>query len=250
VTAPIEVTADNAFTFDPDPADLGWVQQAWPDARAGLVGLAAVDVTRWPVLIRPWGRAEDCYRWPYYFSRSAERTRARDALAATYASLADRLVSEQRKVVALIGMEQLDEPFAREIQRRMLHGDQARVFSSREYNASQLTVLLRGLDLLVTSRYHASVLSLAAQVPQVAVGHDLRLKTLFGELGLAKDYFLTPHDADLGPALADRAERLLTQPEPVREVLCRGYAELLAKAHRNRELLRSFVEARGWRAVG
>jgi polysaccharide pyruvyl transferase WcaK-like protein len=250
VSAPIEVTADNAFNFQPNQTDLGWVQRVWPDSGSGLVGLAAVDVTRWPVVIRPWGRAEDCYRWPYYFSCSPERTRARDALAATYVELADRLVAEHGKAVALIGMEQLDEPFAWEIQRRMVHGDRARVFSAREYSASQLTVLLRSLDLLVTSRYHASVLSLAAQVPQVAVGHDLRLKTLYGELGLVDDFFLTPHDPTLRLALEERVERLLTQPEPVRAALARGYAELLGRARRNRELLREFVEARGWRTFG
>jgi polysaccharide pyruvyl transferase WcaK-like protein len=250
VTAPIEVTADNAFNFQPDPADLGWIHQTWPESGTGLVGLAAVDVTRWPVVIRPWGRAEDCYRWPYYFSSSPERTRARDVLAATYAGLADRLIAAHGKAVALIGMEQLDEPFAREIQLRMAHRDQARVFSSREYSASQLTALLRGLDLLVTSRYHASVLSLAARVPQVAVGHDLRLKTLYGELGLADDFFLTPHDPNLRSALDERVERLLNRPEPVRAALGRGYAELLARARRNRELLRRFVEARDWRTFG
>jgi polysaccharide pyruvyl transferase WcaK-like protein len=249
VAAPIEVTADNAFNFQPDPADVGWVQQAWPEALAGLAGIAAVDVTRWPVVIRPWGPAEDCYRWPYYFSSSPERTRERHALADTYAHLADQLVAEHGKAVALIGMEQLDEPFAFEIQRRMAHRDRARVFSSRECSASQLTVLLRSLDLLVTSRYHGSVLSLAAQIPQVAVGHDLRLKTLYGELGLVGDYFLTPNDANLRSALEARVERLLTQPEAARAALGHGYAELLTKARRNRILLREFVGARGWRAV-
>ena len=46
-----------------------------------------------------------------------------------------------------------------------------------------MTMLLRSLGGLLTSRYHASVLSMAAGVPQVAVGHDLRLRTLFEELG-------------------------------------------------------------------
>jgi polysaccharide pyruvyl transferase WcaK-like protein len=250
VTAPIEVTADNAFNFRPSEADLGWVQREWPEVGEGLVGIAAVDVTLWPVVVRPWGRAEDCYRWPYYFSRSPERSGARDSLAATYAALADRLVAEHGKSVALIGMEQLDEPFGREIQRRMVHADRARVFSSRAYSASQLTILLRNLDLLVTSRYHASVLSLAARVPQIAVGHDLRLKTLYDELGLAEEYFLTPHDPTLGTALAERAEQLLAAPEPIRAALGRAFADLTTRAQRNRALLRAFVEARGWKAVG
>ena len=52
-----------------------------------------------------------------------------------------------------------------------------------------MTTLLRSLDLLVT-RYHAAVLSMAAAVPQLAVGHDLRLVSLYQELGLAEDLFV------------------------------------------------------------
>lgn len=247
VRAPIEVTADNAFTFRPERQDEGWVQRDWPEAAGrGLVGLAVVDPYQWPVSMRLWGRREDCYKWPYYFSRSPERTRATEALAARYAALADALVAQHGKAVALIGMEQLDESFAQMVLRRMAHADQARLFSARDHNASQMTVLLRGLDLLVTSRYHACVLSLAAQVPQVAVGHDLRLKTIYGELGLLDRYFFDPSDPDLSQLLADRVEELLSRPAPVRGLLRRGYVEHTAQAKRNRELLRRFVQARGW----
>jgi ABC-2 type transport system permease protein len=76
-------------------------------------------------------------------------------------------------------MEELDETFARAIQERMRRPDRARIFSSRDLDASRMTVLLRSLGGLLTSRCHASVLSMAAGVPQVAVGHDLRLRTLF-----------------------------------------------------------------------
>jgi polysaccharide pyruvyl transferase WcaK-like protein len=40
------------------------------------------------------------------------------------------------------------------------------VSSSWEHDASRMTTLLRGLDLLVTFRYHAAVLSMAAAVPR------------------------------------------------------------------------------------
>ena len=89
------------------------------------------------------------------------------------------------------------------------------MFSSRELNASQMTTLFRDLDLLITSRYHACILSLAAAVPQIAVGHDLRLKTLYAELGLQAN-FIAP-----GPELFERVrsgvQQLVTGAEPVRE---------------------------------
>ena len=249
VTAPIKVTADNAFNFQTARSDEGWVQRVWPEARSGLVGLAVVNYHLWPVVLRPWGKSEDCYKWPYYFSNSPERQRAADELADGYAALADCMAREHNKSVALICMEELDEPFARKVQQRMVHAGRARLFSAREYSASQMTTLLRSLDLLVTSRYHGCVLSLAAQVPQLAVGHDLRLKTIYDELGFTDQFFLDPHTPNLCATLRERVEKLLANPALEKESLRRGYEEHLHKSRGNRALLRSFAQDHGWEVV-
>ncbi|MGE5619468.1 MAG: polysaccharide pyruvyl transferase family protein [Sphingomonadaceae bacterium] len=241
VSAPLEATADNAFNFSPSETDEGWVLRDWPLAAEGIVGIAAVDFHLWPVVARPWGRREDCYRWPFYFSRSPERRRASIELATGYASLAEHIVERHGRAVALICMEQVDEPLATEIQRRMAHADHARVFSSRKHDASQMTALLRSLDLLVTSRFHAGVLSLAARVPQVAIGHDRRLDTLYRDLGLRDDFFVESRSPAAFEALEERVERLLADPGIVAERLRRGYEHHLARAQRNRKLLRAFV---------
>jgi polysaccharide pyruvyl transferase WcaK-like protein len=251
VTAPILSTADNAFTFQPREADRGWLAREWQRAVGGVVGLALVDFSLFPAVMRPWGPRERCYKWPYYFSSSPERARSSEMLACGYASLADHVVESTGKAVALISMEQLDEALAEQVLRRMKHPESARVFSARQYDASRMTCLLRGLDLLVTSRFHAAVLSLAAGVPQVAVHHDTRLATLYEDLGLKETWF-----KDSGPAeglasvftaaelfkwLRDRADMLLANPGLQKESLSRGYAEHLALARQNRKLLGEFV---------
>jgi polysaccharide pyruvyl transferase WcaK-like protein len=238
VSAPILSTADNAFTFAPREADRGWLAREWPRAGGGVVGLATVDFHLFPAVMRPWGRKERCYKWPYYFSSSPERRAASEALARAYAALADRVVERTGKAVALICMEQLDEAIARRVHGYMTHADDARVFSAREHDASRMTSLLRSLDLLVTSRYHAAVLSLAAAVPQIAVGHDTRLDTIYRDLGLHEEWFLTP---DRLAGLQERVERLLAAPDLQREALRRGHAEHLARARQNRRLLAGFV---------
>ena len=259
VTAPIRSTADNAFTFRPRPDDVRWVGTAWPEAGPAPVGIAAVDFSRWPVVIRPIGRAEDRYRWPYAFSRSPDRRRTSERLAASYARIADGVVEDAGRSVALIGMEQLDEPLALQIRARMRHPDRARVFSSRELDASKMTVLLRSLGAIVTSRYHAAILSMAAAVPMVAVGHDLRLRTLFDELGLATDFVGPPRDRDIrqDPIAVEemvsiagtRLHTLLAAPGDITAALLEGHERHLRNARRNRELLRAFAEEHGWGAA-
>jgi hypothetical protein len=244
VTAPVDVTADNAFNFRPDPSDVSLLQDTWPEAGTHVAGMALVDFYQWPVIMKPWGSREDCYKWPYYFSRSPERARLTEALARSYAALADELILSG-KPVALIGMEGLDEVLLRKVHACMARPAGARIFSSREYNASQMVSILRSLELLVTSRYHACVLSLAAQVPQIAVGHDLRLTTIYQELGLL-EYFVEPNAHDLYEDLAPRVGRLLQDPSCVRDALRLGYEKHRSDAQRNRLLLKDFVQARGW----
>ncbi len=245
VTAPMEATADNAFSFRTDPADAGLLTRLWPEAGPDVMGMALVDFFQWPVVMKPWGPKEDCYKWPFYFTHTPERTHATDELARTYAALADDLIVRHGKSVALIAMEGLDEVFVRKVYGFMAHPDRARVFSSRQYNASQMTSILRGLKLLVTSRYHACVLSLAAWIPQIAIGHDLRLKTIYQELGLFEDFFIEPDLSNLYVNLHARLERLLADPSCVRDTLYRGYEQHQRDALRNRSLLSSFVQAHG-----
>lgn len=245
VTAPIEATADNALTFTPDPAQTSIARSSWPEAGGGLVGLAVVNFHLFPVRLRPLARKADLYRWPYAFSRSRERRSAATALAAAYADVADWIVAEQKRPVALICMEELDGPFAACVREQMRHGDRARIFSARDLNASQMTGLLRSLELLVTSRYHAGVLSLAAAVPQIAVGHDFRLRSLYDELGMS-EAFVDPSAPGLVETLKGHIRNLLSDPEPTRAALRRGYGEFAARARQNREHLRAFFSRRGW----
>jgi polysaccharide pyruvyl transferase WcaK-like protein len=208
--------------------------------------MALVDFYQWPVVMKPWGPKEDCYKWPLYFTHSPERTRATEALARSYAALADEMITHYGKSVALIGMEGLDEAMLHKVHGCMAHPEQARIFSSREYNASQMVSILRSLTLLLTSRYHACVLSLAAQIPQIAIGHDLRLKTIYQELGLFEDFFVEPDAHDLYESVHARVERLLENPSCVQEALRGGYKKHLGDARRNRSLLMDFVQAHGW----
>jgi polysaccharide pyruvyl transferase WcaK-like protein len=246
VTAPIEVTADNAFYFRINPIDEDLLPRIWPEASSGVVGMALVDFYCWPVIIRPWGRPKDCYRWPYYFPRSKTRERATKELIKGFAAEADRIIEEYNQYIALIAMEELDLPIIRKVRKHMVHPDRVRVFSSKQYNASQMTAILRSLDFLVSSRYHACVLSMAAGIPMIAVGHDFRLKNLFHDLGIYDELFISHQCAELFPLVRERIDYLLAYSEPTHEVISNGYKHHVTRAKQNRELLKNFAKNYGW----
>lgn len=242
VTAPIDVTADCAFTFKTDENIL---KENWPDSNSGFVGLAPVDFYLWPVVMRPWGKKENQYKWPYYFSRSRDRVKKSEELALKWAQEADRIIEEYGKMVALICMEEVDEPLARSIKEKMKNPEMVKIFSSREYNASEMTSILRSLDLLATSRYHAGVLSLEGQIPQIAIGHDTRLRGFYRELGL-EDYFIDYMLTGVWDKLNEKVDEILKNPELQQNILKEGFIEHLNRATKNPDKLRGFLQKRGW----
>ena len=241
VSAPIEASADSAFGFNPDLSDLDFLKRNWPEAAEGVIGIAAVDFYLWPVVFRPCGKRNNCYRWPYYYSDSRRRRTDRKLLAAEYARFADHMIEKYGKPVALICMEELDEPFARQICSLMHHPQKSCIFSSREYHASQMTSILRSLDLLITSRYHAGVLSLAASVPQAAIGHDQRLRDLYSDLEIYDDYFMEYTDPWLFQLLEERANQLMRDPSAQQALLRKNSRIQSDRAKENTELLKQLL---------
>lgn len=245
VTAPMEATADTAFTFHIDDTPQEYISEVWPEADRGVIGFSVVNFHLWPVVLRPFGRRDMCYQWPYYYSYSRKRVEAAGQLARLYAKEADRIVDVHDRSVAFIAMEALDEPLAVEIKKRMKNADRARVFSSNEFDAAEMTYVLRDLDMLITSRYHASVLSLASGVPQIAIGHDLRLWDLYGDLGIREGRFRRYDSPDVWGWISDSVDELISTPEGEVDLLSRGNKEHIARARRNKELLKEFAAANG-----
>jgi polysaccharide pyruvyl transferase WcaK-like protein len=241
VTAPITSTADCAFNFREKSEDHSFFSNYWPD-RSKIVGMAVVDFSLWPVVMRPWGRNQDLYKWPYYFTHSKEKINERERLINGWAKVANKIIDFHGHNVSLICMEELDEPLAQKIRKKIKNKDMSCIISASEYNASQMTSMLCELELLITSRYHASVLSLRSQVPQIAVGHDPRLTSIYHDLGLYKDYYLKHKDPQLWEDLEEKIDFLLQNPDLQKERLEKGNQEQMNLAKNNRILLRKFLE--------
>ncbi|MEN6554208.1 MAG: polysaccharide pyruvyl transferase family protein [Methanobacterium sp.] len=246
VKAPIWTTADCAFTFKTEKDDDEILKEIWPESDSGVVGLAPIDFYLWPVVMRPWGKKENLYKWPYYYSRSKSRVDGSERLALKWAEEADRIIEKYGKRVALICMEELDEPLAVCIKNKMKKPEMVKIFSSRKYNASTMTSILRSLELLVTSRYHAGVLSLEAQVPKIAIGHDTRLRGFYKELEL-ENYLLDYMSSEIWYKLEEKVNELLENPEAQQKLLKDGFIQHIDRARKNPEILKGFLQERGWK---
>jgi len=250
VTAPIVSTADCAFTFETKLEAKNSLKKIWnsenPASTEGFVGMAVVDFHLWPVVIRPWGRKVNLYKWPYYFSRSRSRVLRSENLSRNWAREADRIVELHSKNIIIICMEELDEPLAIEIKNRMKHSEKAQIVSAGTYNASQITEVLRSLELLITSRYHAGVLSMKASVPQIGIGHDQRLKGLYKDIKIEKELFIDyPEDNSkvevIWKSLSKKVDQLIENPKHTKELIRKCYQKQVELSLNNKKYLKNFL---------
>ena len=240
VKAPIEVTADTAFCFQSKPKDEHILQNIWPKiGQKQIVGFALINPYCWPVKFKLIGKKKNCYRWPYYFSQSEQRKEKAEKLSTIFANEADRLIEKHNKAIALICMESVDEFFAMKTFEKIKNKKWVKIFSSKNYNASQMNSILCNLNYLISMRYHACVLSMAAGVPMIGIAHDLRIPDLFKDMELMDLVF---NYDEITPNLLNNTFEQLIKSEKYPNIICRSYHQHQLRAKRNIELLAKYLK--------
>lgn len=210
------IGTDTAWTFPSGPKK--WAEEklretGW-DGKKPIIGAAVINPFWWPVkpsltklarsyILDSW---DYHYRKWYFFSSSKERKKQMEKYLKSIAEVLDNFADRHGGHIVIIGMEALDLDACGRLQRLLKHPSE--IFPSQHYNGYQLCSILRRLSLLVTSRYHARVISMAGGVPAVAVSMDERLENIFGEIGHGQDYYLEVDEDNLMEKL-DRAVETL-----------------------------------------
>ncbi len=213
VRRPILSNTDTAFRYVREG-------QHRPQGRR-VVGLAPIEFFHWPVRLKPWCCPEERYRWPFAFTWSAERRAHSDDMIETWGRLARHAIECHDLDVRLIAMEDLDTPVCERILQALgpLAADRVSLVSSRDVVPDEMVSILRSLDALVTSRYHACVLSIGAAVPQLAVSHDERLASIYAEIGIDHEYLLDYQHSDLSAQLLSKFDSLMANHTTLRETI-------------------------------
>lgn len=201
------VGTDTAWPFRTTEG-LQWAQRqlhedGW-DGEKPLVGVAVINPFWWPVhpSLGRWAKAlltgnhARQYDKMYFFSDSEARRQKFQRYLTETAQAVNRYQREHDAFVVILGMEKLDEEACLRFG-QMVEGPH-HVYHSRNHDVFQMTGLLRQLHVLVTSRYHAAVLSMARAIPIVAVSMDDRLDGVIRETELAEGYLHHVDDEELG----------------------------------------------------
>ena len=252
VKRPLEVTADCAVSMRllSDEETQRVRREAGLDGEGAVHGIAPVDFYMWPARISLFGRKDDYVRYPFRGTWPDGGRARSETLADQWAAFCDFIMRQDPKArVALISMEAVDERFCRKIRERLAAPERTLALSCTALTPKRMSACLGALSSLVTSRYHALLLSMAHAVPYIALGHDTRTKFISEELGLA-EYYLSHANPNLLETLFDTHNQLLKDAERSRELIRRGMTELRAKDRRNYELLGQLLDDMGYRVNG
>ncbi|MFH1435512.1 MAG: hypothetical protein ABIJ56_07320 [Pseudomonadota bacterium] len=241
---------DTAWTFPAGPEE--WVAARLEEiGRAGgqpIIGACVTNPFWWPVkpsltrlaraaVTRSW---DDHYRKWYFFSYSEEgRRRMADYTRAVAAAL-DNFADRHKGLVVILGMDARDLDACKQLQLELKHP--AEIFCAHQYDGYQLCSILRALDLVVTSDYHGSVLSMTGGVPSVAVSLDERLANLFEETGHKPDYFFEAADPILADRLDDAVRKMMENRASLSTELLGRTRQYLEKLGNMGMFLRGYVE--------
>jgi polysaccharide pyruvyl transferase WcaK-like protein len=185
--------ADAAWTFEPAGGQgptvlrqLGW------DGAAPVTVICPINPFWWPVkmdvskffAMQATGSFKDIHYRGVFFHNDDER--AGEKYQTYLCALADAAAEARRHghFVVLIGMERLDRRTCEKLSE--LLDEPAPKIVSGDQDTDTLVDVLRSASLVVSSRFHATVLAMAGRVPTIGVSMDGRIANLFKENDLGR----------------------------------------------------------------
>jgi polysaccharide pyruvyl transferase WcaK-like protein len=186
---PTELGTDTAWTFEPHGPEYGRKalrEAGWDEATPVLV-ICPINPFWWPVkaslakfvargLTGAYQRSH--YR-SIYFHSSGPKVEAAYLRYLTAIGNAVQIFRKEGKVFPIVvGMERLDRHPCQWLGERL---GGAPVFTSDQYDMYQLVSIVRSGQMMISSRYHAIVTSMAALVSSAGITMDERIRNLMRE---------------------------------------------------------------------
>jgi len=217
-----KLRVDTAWTLRTKPLDWGALEMkklGW-DGKKPLLGLAMQNFFWWPIIpdfVR-WvkGVKEYNYRMLYYYDYDEEDKKKYETWKHTMAEMLDWAADKFGVQPVLIAMEALDHESCLEVKGLMKNSPV--IVSCREYVGVEIGSMLRNLQTLVTTRYHAMVLSMPGCVPFIGLSRDERIRGVMKETGLFEDYYIDYKNPEMIKTLQEKITKLLSNPDEQKRV--------------------------------
>ena len=221
---PTELGTDTAWTFEPLPPAYGSeiLRKAGWDGTTPVLVVCPINPFWWPVKAslgkyvarNVTGAYKDSqYRTVYFHTAGPKVEAAYTRYLTSIANALDTFRKSNKVFVVMVATERLDGDACHRISDQL---GGVPVLTSDEYDMYQLVSILRACHMMVSSRFHGIVTSMAGLVPSAGITMDERIRNLMNERG-HQDLFLTVDDPELEPKLLVILNKLKQDGERISE---------------------------------
>lgn len=214
---------DTAWTFDPAPPTVGaqLLRDAGWDGESPVLALCPIHPFWWPV--KPdvsksilkgltGAHARSHYDSVYFHKEGPEVDLAYQTYLNAWVEAVRRFRGHTRVFPIVVAMERLDADAARRVAAEI----GAPTFLSEDVDMYELVSVIRQARYMVTSRYHAAVTTMPAQVCSIGVTMDERLRNLMHDRG-TPELCLEVDDPGLAEHIHDALVRVRDDEAALRE---------------------------------
>lgn len=231
---PTELGTDTAWTFEPLGPEYGkkaLCDAGW-DGVTPVLAVCPINPFWWPVKpsLMKWfarsalGAYKKAHYRTIYFHRSGADVDAAYERYLTAMANGVRQYRQGRSVFpVLVAMEMLDRDACERIADKL---GGAPVFSADRLDMYEIVSILRACDRLLSSRYHAIVTSMPAEVPSAGVTMDERIGNLMRERGHER-LLMHVDDPELGDKIVAALRALDNQADEIAEAMASTVARNL-----------------------
>ena len=219
------VGTDTAWTFDPAAPEVGrqiLVDAGW-DGETPVLALCPINPFWWPVkpdvpkaaMHALGGLDDEAHFGSVYFHNDAPEVDTKQArYLDAWAGAVERFRRDHDVFPVLFGSEQLDRIACEALNERL--GGDLPVIVSDEHDMYQMVAAMRQARFMVSSRYHACVMSMAAGVVSIGVTMDERIRNLMRDRG-TPELALEVDDPQLESSLLAALERASNDEDRLRD---------------------------------
>lgn len=249
---PCRVGTDTAWTYQPADMELGprLLRDAGWDGEQPVVAVCPINAFWWPVKadvpktvshLLTGAHTDSHYASLYFHASGPEVSRRQDAYLQAIADAVNAFVAKHDAFVVLYGSEALDRR-ACEALNPKLHRT-APLFISDDHDHGAMVGVLWASDIVLSSRYHAIVCSMAGKPVSVGITMDERIRNLMIDRG-TPELALETEDPDLAAKLTPALERVWVERASMREGIDRTVVRNLETMGRMGQMLVDHVRER------
>lgn len=245
VTNNIKITADTAFLTE--TKDKTWLNNILKEkgfnTNKPLIGIAFKEFFCWPVVPNfikfITNNKTDLFRSGCYYTFSNEDRIKSASYHKLLASYADWCAEEFDANIAIIAMEEMDNRPCEALINHMNH--KPLFICSADYNAEEIATLLTNLKFLVTTRYHAIILSMQKAVPFIGLSSDERIEEIMKELNLYTDFFINYDEKKLLENLKDKTLNLNNKLSYISNIITEAFPNYVKRMNENTTLFKQLI---------